>query len=235
MFVSWAFGGAVLPWFSRDRPAEGLSLARGFELGLKAMIAMLLPVALVFAILAEPLIDLIYGDGFDGAVLPLQLLAAMTVLYGINAYISMLMISRDRPGAFTRPAAIVVGQNVIFNFILIPPFGAAGAAANAVISGILLAVLTLRNATSIAGPISTVRAFAPPVAAGLAFAAVLVLGGSELSLPTLAFAGAIYVGAFLLVERVFFKEDFQLYGELIRRRGSVPSAADLPRPDPLEP
>ena len=235
MFVSWAFGGAVLPWFSRERPAEGVSLARGFELGLKAITAMLLPIAIVFGVLAEPLIDLIYGASFEDAVLPLQLLAGMTVLYGINTYTAVLMISRDRPGAFTRPAAVVLAQNVAFNFVLIPLFGAAGAAANAVLSGLLLAILTMRSAIRIAGPISPMRAFAPPVAAGLAFAAVLVLGGSELSAVPLMTGSVVYVAGFLTIERVFFSRDFRLYQALVGRRGSVPSVAELPAPDSVEP
>ena len=59
---------------------------------------MLLPIAVVFGVLAEPIIDLLYGDEYDGAVVPLQLLAVMTVLYGINTFVSRCsMIARDRP------------------------------------------------------------------------------------------------------------------------------------------
>ena len=218
MFISWAFGGAVLPWFSRHAPGGWISLGRGYALGLKAMVAMLMPIAVVFGILAVPVIDLLYGAEFDGAVLPLQLLAVMTVLYGFNTYISVLMIARDQPGAFTRPAAIVLAQNVVFNFILIPPYGATGAAINAVLSGILLAVLTTRAAVRLVGPVSIARALLSSALAAVAMAAVLLLGGVSLNVAFLALAGIAYAVVFLAVERFAFPEDFHLYVDLLRRR-----------------
>jgi len=228
MFISWAFGGAVLPWFSRHGSNWKVSLARGYELGLKGMTAMLVPIAVVFGVLAEPIIELLYGDAFAGAVVPLQLLAVMTVLYGINTYVSVLMISRDRPGDFIRPAAIVLAQNVIFNFILIPPLGATGAAINAVASGVLLAVLCLRASTAIVGRISLVAAFGPPALAGAAMAAVLAATGATLFIPALIASGIAYGVVFLVVERLFFPNDFRLYVDLLKRRRSREEKAEIP-------
>ncbi|HYU61731.1 MAG TPA: flippase [Solirubrobacterales bacterium] len=240
MFVSWAFAGAALPWFSRYRSGGTVSLARGYELGLKALVAMLVPVAVVFGVLAAPLIELLYGTGYSGSVLPLQLLAAMTVLYGFNNLIATLMISRNRPGAFAVPAAIVIVQNVIFNFILIPPFGATGAATNAVISGLLLGALTFRNATRLAGRISLVRALTAPLLAAAALAGVLVLTGEQLSVSALVAGGLAYAAVFLGVERLAFAGDFRLYLDLVKRRRAaadqgVPPPAPLATPGALEP
>ena len=33
MFVSWAFGGAIMPWLSRHSPVTSVPLSRGYELG----------------------------------------------------------------------------------------------------------------------------------------------------------------------------------------------------------
>ena len=231
MFISWAFGGAVLPWFSRHVPGGWISLGRGYALGLKAMVAMLVPIAVVFGVLAEPIIELLYGDEFEGAILPLRLLAVMTALYGFNTYISVLMIARDQPGAFTRPAAIVLAQNVVFNFILIPPYGATGAAINAVISGILLAVLCTRAATRLTGTISMVRALLSSTLAAAAMAGVLLLGGATLFIPLLIAAGLVYVAVFLAVERAAYRDDFQLYVDLVkRRRGGGDDGPEEPLP-----
>ena len=71
MFVSWAFGGAVMPWLSRHGAETTVSLARGYELGLKALVAMLLPIGAFFGAYAEPLIELLYGKGYAEAVTPL--------------------------------------------------------------------------------------------------------------------------------------------------------------------
>lgn len=72
-----------------------------------------------FAIYARPLIDLLYGSAFGDAVLPLRFLAAMTVLYGINAFIAMLMIVR---GAAQR----IFGDISIARVLVAPTAIAAG-------------------------------------------------------------------------------------------------------------
>jgi O-antigen/teichoic acid export membrane protein len=225
LFISWAFTAAMLPWMARQEGGAGL--ARGYELGLKAMSAVLLPIGLGFVLLAPQLIDLLYGAAYGPAVTPLRLLGAMTVLYGINSFAATLLIARDRPGDFTRIVGLVAAQNIAFNFILIPPYGADGAALNAALSGLLLAGLSIWKVTSTTGAISLVRAFAGPVAGGVAMTAVILL--TDLPLVPAALAG---VAAFLVVllafERVVFHDDFARLRELLRRRGE-PRPADAAR------
>lgn len=225
MFVSWAFGAAVMPWFSRegDRPVGGVSMGRGFELGLKTIVALLLPIAIVYGVFAPDLIELLYGGGFEGSVTPLRLLAAMTVLYGMTFFVSVVLIARDRPGEFARPAAIVVVQNVIFNFILIPEYGADGAAFNAVLSGLLLAALTVTRTGRSLGELKVVRAAAAPALAGTAMCGVALALAELVPWPLAAVvAGCVYVAAFLGTERLFFKEELAFYRGLVRRRAATP-------------
>ena len=223
MFVSWAFGGAMFPWLSRREEGDGeaVSLVRGYELGLKALVAMLFPIAAFFAIYARPLIELLYGPEFGDAILPLRFLAAMTVLYGINAFIAMLMIARGRPAEFTRPALLVVVQNVIFNLILIPPLGATGAAINAVISGILLAGLTLGAAQRVFGDISIARVLVAPAVASAAMAAVAIATGISLTVGATIAGAAAYLVTLLFLERYAFPEDWGFYSGVLRLRGKA--------------
>lgn len=222
LFISFAFGTAVLPWLSRHGGgAAGVTLARGYELGLKGLIAVLVPIGLVYGLFAEPLIELFYGSGYEDAIAPLRLLAAMTVLYGINAFAATLLIARDKPGAFVRPGVAIVVQNVVFNLILIPPFGAEGAAFNAVLSSLLLAGITFWRARSLVGGVSLARVLIAPAVAGLALAAVAV-AGQGVPLVAGAVGLAAYAATFLLVERLAFDEDFDLYRSLVRRRSAEP-------------
>lgn len=218
MFVSWAFGGAIMPWLSRHGAGTSVSLSRGYELGLKALVAMLLPIGAFFAVYAEPLIELLYGRGYGDAVMPLRLLAGMTVLFGINTFLAILMISRDEPGEFARAAAVVIVQNVIFNFILIPPLGADGAALNAVISGVLLAGWTLRRARQLFGAIGLTRVVAAPLLASGALIGFALATGTALTVVDVAAAGAVYLVALLVLERVIFPGDFRFYAGLRPKR-----------------
>lgn len=216
-FVPWAFAAAALPWLSRQVEREGSSLARAYELGLKGLVAILLPVATAVVLYAEPVVELLYGLGFNDAVTPLRILAPIMVLYGVNSFTSTLMISRGRASEFARPAAFVLAQNALFNLVLIPPLGATGAALNATLSGALLAGLTERRAARVAGRVSFARVLLAPVAASGALAAVIASSGFELDPYTVAAGVTAWVVALVAVERLAFRDDFQFFAALVRR------------------
>lgn len=230
MFLSWSFGAAILPWFATHRDSGAVSLGRGYELGLKVMVTILLPIGITYAVFASQIIDLLYGSEYAGAVGPLRLLGAMTVLFGINTFVSVVLIARDRPGEFTRPAVIVLVQNIVFNLILIPRYGASGAAFNAVLSGVLLALLTVGGVGRRLGTVSFVRATATPIAAGSSMAVVgllLVAAGIEWVVAA-ALSALVFAAVFFAIERAFYRDDFALYVGALRfrerfRRGGPPS------------
>jgi O-antigen/teichoic acid export membrane protein len=75
-----------------------------------------------------PLIPLVFGDRYEPAValvLPLALAAAVRAVTTVyNSYLAAKAHGRELRNA----ALVLTGSNVIFNFLLIPPFGAKGAA-----------------------------------------------------------------------------------------------------------
>jgi O-antigen/teichoic acid export membrane protein len=224
MFVPWAFGGAMLPWFSRHTGEGIISMARGYEMMTKTMVTLLLPVALVFIVFAEPAIEFLYGAQFEGAVTPLRLLAVMTVLFGLNSMAITISISRDRPHDFTVPAGLVLVQNVIFGLVLLPLYGADGAALNLVLSSALLFGLTFRNVTRLVGAISPIRVLVAPLLSGAALIGAAALLSGLPWIPAAALAVAAYGLAFLVVERLLFPGDFAFYAGVLRLgRGTAAS------------
>ena len=161
-FVAWAMSAAMMPWLSRT--ATG-GLVRGYELGLKAMNAVLLPISLVFVLFAQGIVDLLYGDAFAPAVLPLQLLGLTSALYGMQSFASTTLIARDSPGTFGKLVGVVVVLNLGANLIVIPEYGADGAAAVSLASGLLLGASSLLLAGRKVGPVRFWRSFAGPVLA----------------------------------------------------------------------
>ena len=223
MFVSWIFSHSSLPWLARQEEA-GLGLARGGELGLKALTAVLMPIGVTFAVLAPQLVDLFYGAGFADAVTPLRWLGLMTVLYGINFFASTILVARDRPGGFTRAALAIIVQNLLFNFVLIPIYGASGAAFNAVLSGVLLAVLAVRQVGLATRPVKPVRTFSGPLVAGAVMAGAVLAAGLPL-IPSLVLGPIVYAGVLALFERAFHSDDVDLALSIARGRS---------RPSPTE-
>ncbi len=223
MFVSWIFSHSSLPWLARQEEA-GLGLARGGELGLKALTAVLMPIGVTFAVLAPQLVDLFYGAGFADAVTPLRWLGLMTVLYGINFFASTILVARDRPGGFTRAALAIIVQNLLFNLVLIPIYGASGAAFNAVLSGVLLAVLAVRQVGLVTRPIKPVRTFSGPLVAGAVMAGAVLAAGLPL-IPSLVLGPIVYAGVLALFERAFHSDDVDLALSIARGR-SHPSPTE---------
>jgi O-antigen/teichoic acid export membrane protein len=226
LFISWSFSAAFLPWLARQGASSRERMAGGFELGEKALTAVLLPIAIVFVLLAHPIIDLIYGSEYKDAVPSLQLLGAMTVFFGINEFAAIALIARDRPFTFTRVLLVATIVNVVTNVILIPPLGATGAALAALASGILLAVLGLIFLRVELGPIRLVRSFAGPVVAGAVMALAIVATGQQLIVGALA-GGVVYLLALVLFERSVFRDDFDVFARLLRgaRPGALPGGA----------
>jgi O-antigen/teichoic acid export membrane protein len=191
-------------------------LARAYELGLKVLTAALLPLGVGCAVLAEPLIDLLYGDDYGAAVVPLRLLGVVLVLYGINQLTAVLVISRYRPGAFRGVLIAVLVQNIACNLVLIPLLEADGAALSAALSAVLLGILSLRVGADVTGGVNLARAFAGPTVAGAAMAAVLVPLSLPLA-PAIVLGGAVYLAVLAIWERSANREDLGLVLATLRR------------------
>jgi O-antigen/teichoic acid export membrane protein len=226
MFISWSFGGAMVPWLARhSEDTSSISVSRGYELGLKALTAVLLPIGTVYLVFADPLIHMLYGPAYSGAVAPLRWLGGMTVLYGINSFAAVLVVQRRTPRDFAYPVLFVIAQNLVFNLILIPRYGATGAAFNAVLSGILLAVWTSVRAQRRIGSVNFIRAFCAPLLASAAMAGVVLAIGVGIAFLPVA-AGAIsYVAILIVAERLLFPGDFRFYINALHIRRLLPGVA----------
>jgi O-antigen/teichoic acid export membrane protein len=171
----------------------------------------MLPVGVGLALFAEPVVETLYGTDYDGSVTPLRVLGVMTALWGVNATIVTILVSRDRPDVYTVPALVALVPNLVLSVLLIPPHGADGAATAAVASAALLVVLVVPRPARLLGAVAWGRIVVAPVVAGLAMAAAAtLLSAVPWVLAALASAG-VYSAAFLVVERLFVPGDFAFY------------------------
>ena len=135
MFVPAAFNAAALAWFSRE--AE---IGRGFEMAIKTVLALMLPIGLGMALFAEPLIEALYGAEYGGAITPLRLLGAMAALWGVNTTVLTVLVSRGRPDVYTFPALVALVPNAVLALVLISAHGADGAAIAALAGAAVLVI-----------------------------------------------------------------------------------------------
>jgi O-antigen/teichoic acid export membrane protein len=218
IFIATAFNAAMLAWFSRHDGTGPVPLARGFGMAVKTVLALMLPIGLGLALFAEPVIDTLYGADYGGAVTPLRILGGLVVLWGVNATIVTVLVTRGRPGVYTVPALVALVPNVVLSVVLIPRYGAEGAAIAAVSGAALLVALAAPRTGRLLGGVAVLTTVGAPLAAGAAMAlCAVVLSGAPWIAAAIA-SVVIYGVAFLALERIFSPGDFAYYAALGRFR-----------------
>ena len=88
-----------------------------------------IPVAAGMSIFAPQIIHIIAGNGYEGAILPLRIIAPLLVIIGIEQILiiqGLMPMKRDKEVLINSIAGATIG--VISNLIFVPRYGATGAA-----------------------------------------------------------------------------------------------------------
>ena len=98
-----------------------------------------IPAAVGLACIAPTFTVLFYGDQYTGAILPLQIMAFVLMAIGLNnitAWQGLVGLGKDK--LFLYSVLIGAGLNLVLNSILIPFYGAVGAASASVAAEFLI-------------------------------------------------------------------------------------------------
>jgi len=122
--------GTALTWVTYPRlagldPTEAARRAR--RMIRPAVLAVLLA-AVPLALLADPVMRLLYGDQFAPAIAPAQVLLAGMLLGGASGVASGYLYGRGSPGVNSLVLGLGLGVTVVLDLLLIPRHGAMGAA-----------------------------------------------------------------------------------------------------------
>ena len=111
---------------------------------MKYTACILLPIGLGVSFFAKDIITLIFGEGFDVSILPLQILLIGTVINGfMQRPIGSILYSTGKPELNLRIFSIAAIGNIILNLLLIPNMGIVGAAIATSISYLIITILIL--------------------------------------------------------------------------------------------
>lgn len=215
-FVTWAVNTAVLPTMSRLSPSTTPPVGLVFERALKLLLALTIPFAVGAAILATPLISLLYGSEYHRAGEALLLLSPTILLFPISSLASQLFYSQDVRKVVARTYSLILVENVVWNLVMIPRFGLYGAAAGTAVSELLVAGTLLLRSGTLHGPLSARRVLAGPLLASSASAAAMAALAPSLAL-AIPIGILAYSAVILAFERLAFPEDFALIGHFAAR------------------
>lgn len=221
-FLTFALAGAFAAMYTYLGPDTEPSIRAVFGRSIKFALALLIPCAVAFAVLAEPLTRLFFGDGFAAAAEPLRILAPAIVGLGIVSLSSSLIVSRRDPRTIVRITGAAVALNVVLNFLLIPPYEENGAAAAMLVTEMVFAGYVLWAAARVVDGLYWRRILPSPLLAGAAMAGAMTPLSGSLVWGSIVGLTA-YAAVLLLVERVVSPADLEFARSMIRP-GPPPSA-----------
>jgi len=128
---------SLFPSLSRLANVDNERFRAIFEKGIKAMFMLAFPFAVGGILLAPRIISLLYGGAYLAATLPFTVLLLTFFLVFPGTLISNAVFAYNRQKLFMGFIALGAITNIIFNFLLIPPYGILGASVATIASQLL--------------------------------------------------------------------------------------------------
>ncbi len=133
------FTRALFPVLSRQGQEDRDAFRRTYRFGIKLLVAVALPVAVGFTVLAEPLTLLLAGARYlpNGAI-ALTIMIWSIPIGWMNSLTQYALVALDLQRMITRAFVGAVAFNIITNLIFIPRFGFRAAAVTTILSELVL-------------------------------------------------------------------------------------------------
>lgn len=132
---------ALLPVLSRFHHEDQVRWAQLGKLLNKTLLLIALPIALTFAVYADPLLALLYGaEKFTAAAAIMRVAALIIVLrFALETY-SIMLLTAGRQLSRMTITMVITAAALAFNLYVVPQYGAYGAVWVAVITNLFLAL-----------------------------------------------------------------------------------------------
>lgn len=126
---------AIFPLMSRYAKDSHESLVRAYQLAIRLLVMVALPIAILVTVLATPLIRILGGAAFlPDSALALTLLIWSIPVGFVNSVTQYVLIAVGQQRFLTRAFLIGVTFNIVANLYMIPRYGFAGAAVVTILS-----------------------------------------------------------------------------------------------------
>jgi len=185
---SSALYGAALPhavrkWESGDRNSFFRLGKRSFH----TVLAVQFPVSIFLCVFAVPCVRVLAGDAYAGGAAAARILCLSVLPIGLsNVAGGQLLIPMGRENVLLHAEVAGAASNLCLNLLVIPRFGAVGAAATTLISELIVTVWMLAsldgNAREAMPPVCAVWRMLASMAAGLTVCMLLPDGGAFFAL-----------------------------------------------------
>ncbi|HMC83670.1 MAG TPA: flippase [Candidatus Polarisedimenticolia bacterium] len=132
--VPKSFNTSIYPVFSKLFHESQDSYQKASGLAVRYILVVLLPIAAGIGELAEPVVRLLFGPGFEASASVLKVVIWTLVPYGIVRVLASLLFASNRQHIDLKVNLMGLATNVLLNVLLIPRFGILGCAWAALLS-----------------------------------------------------------------------------------------------------
>jgi O-antigen/teichoic acid export membrane protein len=213
MLLPQAYRTAIFPIMADTERTTPDVLWRLYEVSFVWLGALALPFAIGVSFLSPRIIQLIYGASFEGAVLPLSLLAWSLVFLFLTVPSSRILIVKERQNWLATLLVVSMAANVVLNLWLDPRLGASGAAIARLCSSGLFFLGNYLYINRYIKPHNLLRASSPTVLAGAVMASGLVLLAQAPLIVTIAVSALIYIIVWLCFESALGTKPWQYHAK----------------------
>jgi len=201
-------GSAIFPALSRFYGKdEHQKISLIMEKGMTLVFAFAFPLTLGGIVLANPIINFLYGQEYLPGVLTFQILLLTIMIIFPQTLMSNLVLVYNKQKKIAYFVGFAALGNVILDFLLIPKFGIAGSAAGTVIVQIIYSLLTWNMLKKI-NPFKTIiylkKIFFASIILGICSFVFNKIGLNVLL--SIAFSATIYLGLLLVLKEKILEE-----------------------------
>jgi O-antigen/teichoic acid export membrane protein len=213
-FIPSVFMSVMYPVFSRYHVNSKKSLELSFEKSYRFLIIIAIPIGIGTTLLAEEIINLVYGDEYIPSVIALQILIWASVLSFINYTPATFLNSTNNQRKlmiFTSYGALL---NIILNFVLIPSLSYSGAGIATVITEFVVGILMISQIRKVQNISSLLSGIIKKSLIAGSIMGVFIIMFKSYSIFVLIIPASIIYFIVLFIVRGLEKEDLNLLNQM---------------------
>lgn len=143
LFLPGILMSSLFPLMSKFFENSNETLAFSYEKSAKYLFSLALPMAVGTTILSDEITMAIYGDGFKGSIVALQILIWATAIIFINYATGSFYVSINKQRFVMFYTAMGAVVNILLNYVLIPKYSYIGASTATVLTEFSIFIVTL--------------------------------------------------------------------------------------------
>jgi O-antigen/teichoic acid export membrane protein len=210
---------ALMPLMAREFESQAERIKTYINAAIKYQVAVGIPLTVACVMLASPIMNVIYGKGFDRSADVLALMASIVTLRFIDNTLATGLTSSNLQSRRSIAVALAAAFNLVINLLVLPVYSFVGAAITTILTEVFFfSLLYLCLGRRMPHPID-LRLLVKPAFAGSVMALGLWFLRALPLLPLLLLGGAVYLIALLAVG-TFSQKEAQVVLQILRH-GSV--------------